>query len=58
MLEGVAERIGGEFGAQRTGVATGGMAPLFAEATDRIDHRDTDLTLRGLAMVYRRNAKA
>ena len=58
MIEGLVERIAGEFGAKLTVVATGGLAPLFAEATECIDHLDTDLTLRGLAMVYRRNAKA
>ena len=58
LIEGLVERIAREFGAKLTVVATGGLAPLFAEATDSIDHLDTDLTLRGLAMVYRRNAKA
>ena len=58
LIEGLVERIAREFGAKLTVVATGGLAPLFAEATDSVDHLDTDLTLRGLAMVYRRNAKA
>ena len=58
LIEGLVERIAGEFGAKPTVVATGGLAPLFADATDSIDHLDTALTLRGLAMVYRRNAKA
>ncbi len=36
-------------------VATGGLAPLFAEGTDVIEHLDQELTLRGLAEVYRRS---
>ena len=36
-------------------VATGGIAPLFAEATDVIDHVYPDMTLRGLLEVYKRN---
>ena len=48
-------RIKAEFGAPMTVVATGGLAPLFNEATDAIEHLDPDLTLRGLAETYRRN---
>jgi type III pantothenate kinase len=36
-------------------VATGGLAPIYAEATDAIDHTDQDLTLFGLVTVYRAN---
>jgi len=36
-------------------VATGGLAPLFAKATDVIDKVDPDLTLWGLRLIYRRN---
>ena len=55
LIEGLLSRIEDEFGAPMTVVATGGLAPLFAEATDRIQHLDPDLTLRGLAEVHRRN---
>jgi type III pantothenate kinase len=37
-------------------VATGGLAPLFANAAKGIDHTDGDLTLRGLQLIYERNA--
>jgi type III pantothenate kinase len=36
-------------------VATGGLAPLFANATDSIERVDPDLTLWGLRLIYRRN---
>ena len=57
MIEGLVERIRGEFGAKMTVVATGGLAPLFAEATNVIDHVYPDMTLRGLVEVYKRNRR-
>ena len=36
--------------------ATGGLAPLFAKATDAIRETDAELTLRGLLTINRRNA--
>ncbi|MBF0168202.1 MAG: type III pantothenate kinase [Alphaproteobacteria bacterium] len=57
LIEGLVARIEEEFGAAMTVVATGGLAPLFAEAVPRIRHLDTDLTLRGLLAIWRRNAK-
>lgn len=58
MIEGVVQRIERETGETMTVVATGGLAPLFAGATDIIDHIDSDLTLRGLLEVHRRNGSA
>ncbi len=55
LIEGLVDRIRDEFGAAMTVVATGGLAPLFAEGTDAIEHLDQELTLRGLAEVYRRS---
>ena len=57
MIEGMVKRIEDEFGAAMTVIATGGLAPLFIEATSRIQHLDTNLTMRGLLLTYRRNAK-
>ena len=57
LIEGLLERIKTEYGKPMKVVATGGLAPLFAEATDAIEHLDTDLTLRGLAQIYLRNRK-
>ena len=55
MIEGLVERIQGEFGAPMKVVATGGLAPLFVEATEIIEHADTDLTLRGLYAIHLKN---
>ncbi len=57
LVEGLVERIAGEFGSKMKVIATGGLAPLFAEATGAIDHLDVDLTLRGLNAIYRRNTR-
>jgi type III pantothenate kinase len=56
LIEGLVGRIKAERGEQMKVVATGGLAPLFAEATKVIEHIDADLTLRGLVAVHRRNS--
>lgn len=58
LIEGLVKRIKEEFGADMLVVATGGLAPLFAEATQIIDRLDPDLTLRGLLEIHRRNTQA
>ena len=59
MIEGLVARIRKEFGVDGMQViATGGLAALFAESTDVIDHTDRELTIRGLLEVYNRNAGA
>jgi type III pantothenate kinase len=59
LIEGLVARIKGERepieGKAMTVVGTGGLAPLFAEATPVIKHIDSDLTLRGLLLVHQRN---
>ncbi len=55
MIEGLVERIRGEYGKPMRVVATGGLAPLFAGVTDAIDDVDLDLTMRGLVEIHRRN---
>jgi type III pantothenate kinase len=57
LIEGLVARITKEYGRQMTVVATGGLAPVFTEATDVIDHHDPELTLRGLMLAYRRAKK-
>ena len=57
LIEGLVRRTKEEFGGDMTVVATGGLAPLFREATDIINHLDPDLTLRGLLEIHRRNAR-
>jgi len=55
LIEGLISRIKSEQTITPTVVATGGLAPLFAEATISIEHIDPDLTLRGLLAVHKRN---
>jgi len=55
LIEGLVRRIRDERGETMGVVATGGLAPLFAKATDVIDKVDPDLTLWGLRLIYRRN---
>ncbi len=57
LIEGMVERMNKEFGASMTVVATGGLAPLFMDATTVIEHLDRDLTLRGLLSIHRRNQR-
>ena len=56
LIEGLVKRLRDEHGNDLTVVATGGLAGLFTEATECIDHSDPDLTLRGLLAVYRGNS--
>ncbi len=55
MIEGLLTRIKAEFGGPMKVVATGGLAPLFAEGTLMIEHIEPDLTLDGLRMLAERN---
>ncbi|MBS0296117.1 MAG: type III pantothenate kinase [Proteobacteria bacterium] len=55
LIEGLIARIKAEYGRPLTVVATGGVASLFEGATDAIDRFDSDLTIRGLLEIWRRN---
>jgi type III pantothenate kinase len=55
LVEGLVTRIKAEYGAPLKVVATGGLAPLFAEGTTMIEHIDPDLTLDGLRLLAARN---
>ena len=55
LIEGTIERIRTEFGKPMKVVATGGLASLFSGATTAIEQTEPDLTLRGLAEIYRLN---
>ena len=55
MIEGLVARIKEEFGAPMKVIGTGGLSPLFVEATEVIEGIDQDLTLKGLVMVYEMN---
>lgn len=55
LIEGLIRRIREERAEKMGVVATGGLAPLFAGATDLIDKVDPDLTLWGLRLIFRSN---
>lgn len=56
MIEGIITRIKHERGEAMKVIATGGLAPLYAEATPMIELVDTDLTIRGLSMIHGRKS--
>ncbi len=55
LIEGLVGRIKAEYGAAMQVIATGGLAPLFAEGTLVIDRIEPDLTLDGLRLLAERN---
>jgi len=55
LIEGLVARIRGEYGGPMKIIGTGGLAPLFAEATGVIERIDSDLTLDGLVLLAERN---
>ncbi|HVZ07694.1 type III pantothenate kinase [Rhodopila sp.] len=55
LIEGLLARIKSEYGGPMKVVATGGLAPLFAEGTMMIEHIEPDLTLDGLRLLAERN---
>jgi len=57
LIEGLITRIKAEREGPMTVVATGGVASLFHGATLAIDHFDSDLTIRGMLEIWRRNSK-
>lgn len=58
LIEGLIRRIRDELGDPAMPViATGGLAPMFAEATDLFDHIDRDITIRGLVLIHKRNTE-
>ncbi len=57
-VDGVVSRIAKELGPGVTTVATGGLARAVREACETLDHHDPWLTLKGLRIVWERNAAA
>ena len=55
LIEGLIARSKAEYGQPMTVVATGGVASLFEGALPSIDTFDSDLTIRGLLEIWRRN---
>lgn len=54
MIEGIVTRIQAERGEPCKVIATGGLAPLYAEASSMIDLVDADLTIRGLCRIHQK----
>ena len=56
LVDGLARRCRDELDPEAPVVATGGLAHLIGSASEVIEHIDPDLTMRGLALLYERNA--
>jgi type III pantothenate kinase len=57
LVEGLVRRIRTELGLDAPVVATGGLAPIFEPALDFLEAVDPGLTLDGLRLVWRMNAR-
>ena len=55
LIDGIVGRIKKEFGGPMKVVATGGLATLYAKASEVIDETAEDLTIFGLLRIYRMN---
>ena len=53
MIKGLVARMKAEIGRPVTVVATGGLATLFDQHTDTFDAIEPDLTIQGLALLYK-----
>ena len=52
LVEGICARIRTEFGRSMKIIGTGGLTPLFAQATDVFDWVEDDLTMHGLTVIH------
>jgi type III pantothenate kinase len=55
MVDGLVRRVWIELGAECPVLATGGLAEMMAPLCETIEAVDGDLTLKGLALIWRRN---
>jgi type III pantothenate kinase len=55
LVDGILERMKREIGEPKRVIATGGLATLFAGDSQHIDETDSELTLKGLKIIYDRN---
>jgi type III pantothenate kinase len=58
MMEGLVSRMKEEIGRPAKVIATGGLATLFDRHTDIFDSIEPDLTIQGLALLYKRTQSA
>lgn len=56
LIDGIVSRLRAENAVDMPVIATGGLAVVFADYTECIDHIDHNLTLNGLRLLYERNA--
>jgi type III pantothenate kinase len=57
-VDGLVRRMTAELGGRATVVATGGLAGAVLDACVTVEHHDPWLTLRGLRLIFDRNAEA
>ena len=57
-MDGICGRLREEMGDEITTIATGGLASVIVGFTESIDEVDDLLTLKGLRLIYERNAEA
>lgn len=57
LVDGLVRRMSEETNSKPKVVATGGLAPVIAEASSTIDVVDAYLTLKGLRSIYQKNGK-
>jgi type III pantothenate kinase len=55
LIDGLVKRIREEDGRDFTVIGTGGVASLFAGASETIQHFDPNLTIRGLLEIWKLN---
>jgi type III pantothenate kinase len=58
LVDGILARIKREVSGIKRVIATGGLASLFIEDSEHIDEIDSELTLKGLKIIYDRNRVA
>lgn len=57
LIEGIVSKIKAETGKEMTVIATGGLAPLYAQSTKVIDVVDDELIFKGLLEIYLKKKK-